>query len=314
MGESLSRAGAPDLLHYRPWNGPFGGPAASVWPIARTALAMIFRPRLFWGLYGLGMMLFLLHLFGLYLLVWLESQTSEAVVQAGLLGRVNVAGAIRFLRARAHLDGSAATYANFFFYQGYTVMMVLALAGAVVIGNDLRFGTLPYYLSKPLSRRHYLLGKALAVAVFVNLMTTLPALVLFAQFGLLESWDYFRKDGRLVLGILGYGAALTVSLTLVLLATATWLQRTVPLVMAWTALFVFCRRVAAGLVDRLHFDPHWRLFDLWNNTYLVGAACLGLPRPPDQPAWSEAALVLGGVSLLCLTYLIRRIRGVEIVR
>ena len=84
--------------------------------------------------------------------------------------------------------------------------------------------------------------------------------------------------------------------------------------MAWTALFVFCRRVSAGLVDRLHFDPHWRLIDLWNNTYLVGAACLRLRQPEDQPAWTEAALVLGGVSLLCLVYLVRRIRGVEIVR
>jgi len=104
---------------------------------------------------------------------------------AGLLGRLNVPSMVRVLRERAHLDGSADTYGNFFFYQGYTVMMVLALAGAIVVGNDLRFGTLPYYLSKPLSRWHYLLGKGLAVAVSVNRLTTLPALVLFAQSGLM---------------------------------------------------------------------------------------------------------------------------------
>jgi len=31
--------------------------------------------------------------------------------------------------------------------------------------------------------------------VFVNLMTTLPALVLFVQYGLLDSWQYFTGDG-----------------------------------------------------------------------------------------------------------------------
>ena len=49
MGDSLSRAAAPDLLHYRPWRGTFRGPDASVWPVARVSLAMIFRRRLFWA-------------------------------------------------------------------------------------------------------------------------------------------------------------------------------------------------------------------------------------------------------------------------
>ena len=42
-------------------------------------------------------------------------------------------------------------------------MIVLALAGSVLVGNDFRFGSLPFYLSKPLGRWHYVLGKCLAV-------------------------------------------------------------------------------------------------------------------------------------------------------
>ena len=78
-------------------------------------------------------------------------------------------------------------------FQGYMVMIVLALAGSILVGNDLRFGSLPFYLSKPLSRRHYLLGKAVAVGVFINLMTTLPALMLFIQYGLLDSWRLLHR-------------------------------------------------------------------------------------------------------------------------
>jgi hypothetical protein len=197
-------------------------------------------------------------------------------------------------------------------------MVLLAMAGALLIGNDLRFGSLTYYLSKPLTRLHYLAGKGLAVAAVVTLMTTLPAVVLFVQYGLLDTWDYFTDKGYLFFGILGYGLVLTTTVTLVLLATASWLRRTVPLIMTWTTLFFFNRLLAALLVDVLNNDPRWRLIDLWNDTYLVGHACLRLNplaiRPVAQPAWYEAALVLGGVCLACLTYLTLRIRAVEIVK
>jgi ABC-type transport system involved in multi-copper enzyme maturation permease subunit len=314
MGDTPSRA-APELLHYRPWRGTFRPPAASVWPTARIALAMIFRRRLFWAVYGLGLLIFLMFFFGQYLLSWAESQAGETEVRVGGLGRTNPQELVRLLRVFLKLNGSGEMYRNFFYYQGYMVMIVLALAGSILIGNDLRFGSLPYYLSKPLSRRHYLLGKALAVGVFINLMTTLPALVLYVQYGLLDSWSYFTERYDLLLGILGYGAVLTVSLSLVLLATASWLRRTVPLVMAWTTLFFFCRLLGTALVEGLHFHPRWRLLDLWNDTYLVGSACLRLERPPlFQPPWTHAAVVLAAVSAFCLAYLVARIRAVEVVR
>jgi ABC-type transport system involved in multi-copper enzyme maturation permease subunit len=320
VGESLNRDAAPDLLHYRLWRGEYRAAGASVWPIARSSLQMIFRRRLFWGLYALGMLIFLLFFFGQYLFAWAETQTSEESVRIGNFGRANPADLVRILRESLKLNGSAETYRNFINYQGHIVMIVLALAGAILIGNDLRFGTLPFYLSKPISRWHYLLGKALAVAVFINLMTTIPAEALFIQYGVLESWDYFRTSARLFFGILGYGAVQTVSLCLILLATATWLRKTVPLVMTWTTLFFFCRLLANALVDGLHFDPRWRLIDLWNDTGLIGSACLGfnqLPTeqlPTNQPAWTLAALVLVGVNAACLTYLVARLRAVEIVR
>ncbi|HTU92260.1 MAG TPA: ABC transporter permease subunit [Gemmataceae bacterium] len=318
MGESRSQAATPELLHYRPWRGDFRSPAAGVWPIARVALMSLFQKWMFWTIYVLGLLIFLLFFFGQYLLSWAQTQAGETRVQVGGWGSMNPRHLIQLFRGLLKLDGGAVTYYTFFAYQGYIVMIVLALAGAILIGNDLRFGSLPFYLSKPLSRWHYLLGKGLAVAVFINLMTTIPALILYVQWGLLESWDYFYERFDLLLGILGYGAVLTVTLTLLLLATATWLRRTVPLIMTWTTLFFFCRLLSSALVDGLHFSPYWKLVDLWNNISMVGGVCLNLNwtemRMWYQPPWREAALVLGGVCLLCLIYLIRRIRAVEIVR
>ena len=149
-------------------------------------------------------------------------------------------------------------------------------------------------------------------------MTTVPALILYVQYGLLDSWDYFWHSRNLFFGILGYGMVLTVSLSLLLVASASWLRRTVPLIMAWTTLFFFFRLLSAALVDGLQYDARWRLIDLWNNTYLVGNYFLGVAheaiRPTPQPEWYEAALVLGAICFLCLSYLNLRTRAVEIVR
>jgi ABC-type transport system involved in multi-copper enzyme maturation permease subunit len=306
-----------NLLHYRPWRGTFRGPAWSVWPIARVAVAMIFRRKLFWTVYGLGLVIFLFFFFGQYLLEWAQDQMGEDRVLVGPF-RARPGEMIRLLKDRFHLNGSAATFSNFFWYQGYIVMVVLALAGSIFVGNDFQFGSLPFYLSKPLSSKHYLLGKCLAVAVFVNMMTTLPAAALFVQYGLLTSEEYFVPHFSLLLGILGYGLVLTLTLSLLLVATATWLRRTVPLIMVWTAVLFFCRLLANTLVALREYAPNWRLIDLWNDMYLLGCYCLGMehnkiPSGP-HPAFLEAALVLGALCTLCLTYLILRIRAVEVVR
>lgn len=276
---------------------------------------MMMRRKLFWGLYALALMIFCLFFFGQYLLAWAETQASEQRVSLGLM-RLEPAKLIGVLRDILKLNGTAETYRNFFWYQGYMVMVVLALAGALVVGNDFQFGSLGFYLAKPIRPWHYLIGKCLAVAVFVNLMTTLPALILFVQYAFLYDWSYLFN--RLLLGILGYGLVLTISLSLLLVATASWLRRTVPLILVWTTLFFLFRLLAGALVDGLHYQPRWRLIDLWNNMYLVGNWCLGLEldsvRPRGQPAYIEAALVLGVICLLCLSHLTLRIRAVEIVR
>src|SRR5262249_21386892 len=107
------RAGAMgvELLHYRPWRGEFRDPGASGWPVARVSLSLIFRRKLFWAIYGLGLMMFLLFFFGQYLLAWAETQTGEQTVS--VLGRNFQPGdLIRLLRQMLKLNGSGETYRN----------------------------------------------------------------------------------------------------------------------------------------------------------------------------------------------------------
>jgi ABC-2 type transport system permease protein len=311
MSETLNREKAPALLHYRPWRGTLGAPHTSIWPIARTALRLIFHRKLFWVLYGLSLMIFMLFFFGQYLLLQLQMQSAASGGQKNVPEWID-----KFVRPILKLDGSGESYRFFIGYQGYMIMIILALAGSILVGNDLQFGSLAFYLSKPLSRFHYLAGKALAVGVFINLMTTLPAVVLYVQYSLVDDREnYFVDKWQLLLGIFGYGAVLTCTLSLMLLATAIWVQRTVPMIMVWTTLFLFCRLLGGALINWLGFSRYWRLIDLWNSTVLLGNVCLQVDVDLNtQPEWYWAAMVLAGVSLLCLTYLILRIRAVEVVK
>jgi ABC-type transport system involved in multi-copper enzyme maturation permease subunit len=309
-------AGGTGLLHYRPYRGRLSGPSAAVWAIARSGLHTILRRKLFWALYACGVMIFLFFFFGQYLIRYLGSQIGEQSIMLSHTPRLEVEPArlLSYFEDTLKLNGRGTTFRNAIWYEGYLVMIVLAFAGAVLVGNDFRFGSLPFYLSKPLGRWHYVLGKCLAVAVFVNLMTTFFALILWVEYGLLDDdWTYMRTTGHIVLGILGYGTVLTVFLSLLLVATASWLRRTVPMVMVWTALFVFARGVRDMFERMLPDATHWRLIDFWYDASLVGDWCLGLPHEPGQPSAWEAALVLGAISLVCLIYLNRRIRAVEVV-
>jgi ABC-2 type transport system permease protein len=254
-------------------------------------------------------MVFLLFFFGQYLVAFSDNVTMLGDTRPGGLREM-------IYKGLTFLNGSGETYLTFIRYQSYILMVILALAGTVVLGNDLRFGSLPYYLGKPLTAWHYLVGKGLAVAVFVNLMTTLPALLLWVEFALLYPGSYPTAQAHLLLGILGYGLLLTVAFTTLLLAATMWVRRTVPLIMVWSAVFIFARVLAETLVTQSRLSPLIRLIDLWNNASLVGAVLLSHDSPglDGQPPWYLALAVLCGVTLLCATYLTRRIRAVDILR
>lgn len=319
---------AIQLLHYRGWQGTLRTSLLSAWPIARVALGGLLTRRLFWLLYAFGLLLFLMFFFGSFLLDWVEAQISGGSVQFAAVDSTRLSMSLR--RIIRILNGSQETFVYFFMYQGGMVMIILALTGSLLVGGDFVNRSVTFYLAKPIHRWHYILGKCIAVGVVVNLLTTLPALLLFSQNAMgdwdyLVNVDYFRGSNygegpagwQLLLGILGFGMVLTVFLSIILVATAAWMRRTMPLIMAWTSLFMFLRLLVQVLVERLQYGPTWRLLDLWNSVCLIGFWCLGYDHeriePKPMPPYWQCAATLLGVCIVCLIYLDRRMRRVEIV-
>ena len=272
----------------------------SVWPVARTAMHLVFRRKLFWLLLAIALLSFVFTFGAIYLLATLKQELPQMA---------------RFITSMLKdLDGSGTTYLNFMKLQGTVMMILLAFAGSVLAGNDHARGGFMFYMSRRISLVHYALGKLLAIGIFVLLITTVPALVLFFEYGLLGNFiEYFSENFQIVFGILGYGILLSVAIGLLLLALVSWMPRPVPLVILWGGLFVFLpilsRFLAVALRDPVvdFEESSWRLLDIWNDLYIVGSKFFGV----DLPLFNGAVIVICGVCLCSIMAIFFRLRYLQ---
>lgn len=288
-----------ELTGYRGWQGKkLRSSWRSVWAIVRTGVLMILRRWVFWLLIGLGLLNFIFNFAFIYLKATLTVQNAA---MAQFLDNYQV-------------TGTGEAYADFMQGQATITTLLLAFAGASLIGADYRQGGMIYYLSRRIERRHYIVGKLLTVATVVSLITTVPALLLYLQYGVLtNSLAYFLDNPRILAGILGYGAVLAIVQSLMLFAVAAWVHRAVPLVMCWLGIFVLLEALGAAARE-INDNRTWRLLGIWRDMHRIGEWCFGSLRPDRTPTGPQCAAVLAGVSIFCLIVIIRRVRAVEIVR
>lgn len=312
------------LMGYRNWKGKLGSSMRSIWPISRVSLQLVFRQKLYWVLYVFALMTFFVYFFGIYLFSQIDTQT-VAPTRPGIPAQtankffVDIKNSIQ---KDLKLSGDVETFRNFYVLQGYYVMVVLAMAGSLIIGNDYRYGSLAFYLSKPMGHWHYLLGKIFTVVIFTALMTFVPALVLYIECSMLMEEGYFWGHIGMLGGIALYGLAIALVLGVLVVTLASAVRRTAPLVMIWIALLAICPVMGNLFVDRLGYSPNWRLIDLWNDLYVFGSWCLNISPVPTpgqrgfvrrQPGMMQTMIVLGTVMISCLIYLHYKIRAVEVV-
>lgn len=289
-----------EAAQYRGWTRRLLPSPLACWPIARTALLLVLRRKLFWLLLALAGLNFLF----VFATIYLKAQ----------IGAENPA-IKRFVdQVLRSVTGTGETYRDFMFAQGTVTMLLLAFAGATIVGDDLRQGGLTFYLSRRISRWHYVVGKLLAIGLLVSLTTTLPALILFVEYGLLtDSTTYFTENLGILRGILGYGLALALTLSLLLFALTSWLQKTVPLVMAWACVFILLPALAL-LLREVYDDRNWQLLMLWRDLRLIGTWCFGGIDSGNELAQINPALaIVAGVWVASSLVIATQVRAVKVV-
>jgi ABC-2 type transport system permease protein len=110
-------------------------------------------------------------------------------------------------------------FRQFFDIQLFFSMILVLLVGPDLISQDLRFNAIPLYLSRPVRRFEYFLGKLGVIAVYLSVVTILPALLaIVLGFGFSLDPTVIRDTARILFATLAYGSIVVVSAGTLMLA------------------------------------------------------------------------------------------------
>lgn len=140
-------------------------------------------------------------------------------------------------------------FRQFFEIQIFFPMILVLLAGPDLISQDLRFNAIPLYLSRPVRRFEYFLGKLGVIAAFLSAVTIGPVVLAFA-IGYAFSLDprVVVDTARVLAASLAFSVIVVVSAGLLMLALSS-LSRNSRYVGAMWLGFWFIGSMAANVLE-----------------------------------------------------------------
>jgi ABC-2 type transport system permease protein len=196
--------------------------------------------------------------------------------------------------------------------QGWWSLFFAFIVGPELISADLRNNALPLYLSRPLSRLEYVLGKATVLTLLLSAVTWIPGLALFALQAYLQGWDWFTANLRIGYGIVLGSAIYIALLCLVSLALSAYIKWRPLARLAMLGVFF----VAAGFADVLNLllGTEWlSVLNLRAAMAVVWAELFGVKPWIELPA-AAAWLSLLVACAASAGILSRKLRAYEVVR
>ena len=183
------------------------------------------------------------------------------------------------------------------------VVLVSLASGASAIASDFASGAFTIYLSKPISRFDYLLGKAVPVAGAVSAVTLAPALaLLLLHLSLAPDFELLSKAPWLPLAVTAYSLFLALYFTLSVLAVSS-LCRSGRVAGAGFAALVFGSEIVARTATSRVFGAP-RFLSLNGSAIDAGRWFFG-----DSAVTSLVFMI--GVMALSALVLERRLRSIE---
>jgi ABC-2 type transport system permease protein len=271
--------------------------------LSRYGFATLFSSRMFTAFTVLCFVPFLLGLVFVYVL---HSATAQQVLHSQM-GR--------------NTDQIMTNYWFLWFLWVHCWMSFLLTAWAApgMISKDFANHSVQLYLSRPLSRAEYLLGKVSVLGVLLSFTTWVPTLLVFLLHATLEGHGWGWDHLWLAFAIIAAGLiwiALIALLAMSMSVLVKWRIASTALLLA-----IFFLLPGFGLVVSLILRTRWGL--LLNLFYVIGRIWAQLFRVPVRehfdgpfglvPTWSAWATVLT-VCMLCLWLLHSKLKAREVER
>ncbi len=223
-----------------------------------------------------------------------------------------------------------------FFHAFTTTQCMLGFLLTVVvapplISRDLANNALPLYLSRPFTRKEYVVGKMSVILIMLSLITWIPGLILFLLQAYLEGAGWLGNNLRLAAAIFMSSFVWSVVLGILSLSVSAWLKWRVVASGALLGIF-FIPSAFGEIINELFRTRMGHLISLgaimnsiWRGFFGLFQRQTGqiegirengrlievtLFEPPLWASW----LVLGLICAACVLLLMRKVRAYEVVK
>lgn len=211
----------------------------------------------------------------------------------------------------------------FFKYpQAFMILFLVGFIAPGLISRDVRSNAFLLYFSRPISRLEYILGKMFIVVVFMCLITTLPALALYA-IGVMVSppdTNVIASTWDIPLRIMASTLVLIIPTSLMALMFSSLTQESRFASFAWFAAWALGHgawfTILIAQAVQLNADPadnvvlessmaqNWSVISIYNNLVSVQSWVFGFE---EFQAVYPALLMLIGITLFSAVVLYRRV-------
>lgn len=254
------------------------------------------------------------------------------IARAGLMGRIRerrviavllmawvpfLVRAVQFYASAnyqqvAILAPTPETFREFLGQQEVFIFIVSIVIGAGLIADDRRANALQIYLSKPLTRLEYILGKLMTLALVLTFITWLPAMLLLILQTLFAGSAKFLTEHLFLIPAITLVAAVQVfvsSFAMIALSSLSKSRRFVAMMYAGILFFTAAMYQA---LRQITTSSAWAAISPRDTMNVIADGIFRIQgsRPIPFPAAVVAVLVLIGLSIWILE---RRVRGVEVV-
>lgn len=278
---------------YRHWDGEYTGHAFRWWTITRAALrsSVYTKGRLFMVLLLIGAAWIFPFFFGVFYFF------------GEIPGRLRPPDEM----LRENLNNMLG------FWQWMWAVVFSATIGSRFVANDLRSEALYIYLSKPLRRVDYFVGKVLACFLWMFPVTLLPALWVFlAANGSSNKLLKLTEPGEIFFELLGVHLLLITMCSVCAVAISSFTKRWALALIGWISA-AFVVQPIADITSSATRNPEWQYISPIHDIRIVSEHLFEQPfNPQFDPAWQGALWVVIGLIAVALGVFFARVWFLEV--
>ncbi len=280
-------------MGYRHWEGTYTSHAFRWWTITVATLrsTVYTKGRLFLLLILAAMAWIFPFFFGIFYFFGVVSQGLQMPPDTLL---------------RANLNEMLVTW------QWMWAVVFSAVIGSRLVSNDLRSEAFYIYLSKPLRRLDYFIGKALACLAWTSVVTLFPALWVFmAANGASNDLIKLEEPGEIFWELMGVQILLLLLCSCAAVCMSSLTKRWALALIAWVGT-AFLMLPIAEITASATRDPEWLYVSPIHNIWIVAEHLFEREvNPTFTPAWQGSLWILIGLIVASLGIFLWRVWKLE---